>query len=198
LINESYSYEYAFRDYSKDIQFLKEQFSYDMHLLDSLKDLSFLIVIPKYESNNFYFDILIGFKNNFNLEILKSLNFKCVTLKQINQLYDFSGYFSDHEPRLYLEKNIFINIFDFRFNIFNNVSYQDGLSMLTQLNERNDLDFKNNSYNRNYYSYHYKKEIFKLICMHFNIYNNNTDAMICFFLDTINNHFVHINLNSLY
>jgi len=197
IINESYSYNHAFSDYPENIRLLKQYFCYDMHLIDSLKNLSFFIIIPKYEKDKFYYDILIGFKNEFNLEILKSLNFKCIYVKKINQMYDFAGYLSEHEPKINLSENVFKDIFDFRFNIFNNISFEDELSTLTQLNKQNDINFKSES-NYSYYLHHYKKEMFRLICMHFNIYNNSTDAMICFFLDTINNHLIHINLNSLF
>ena len=168
-----------------------------MHLFDSLKDLSFLIMIPKYKENMFYYDILIGFKTESNLKLLESLNFKFLNIKQINQLYDFAGYLSEHEPKIHLNEQVISNIFDFKYNIFNNTLSNDGLNTLSQLNGHSDVNF-DTKINQFYYLYHYKKEVFKLICVHFNIYNNSTNTMINFFLDTINNHFIYINLNILY
>lgn len=62
------------------INFLKDELSKDLFKLDSLQGLSFLILLPNKKNNMFYYDLILGFNDTYNIKDIWNLKLNIVNI----------------------------------------------------------------------------------------------------------------------
>lgn len=147
--------------FSENIKIIKCFQRFDLFFLTELKDIDFLILIPKLDENNkYYFNLVVGVNNNFDINFFYNLILKSVSIKNINEL-----------TYLNLNEDYLNQIFDLLNNKFRNNSIHPKESLFYGKHftkSSANIDSKLNKTGRIIF----KKISFKQICFHFYWFNN--------------------------
>lgn len=89
FFKRTYNFNVSLNEIFPDhIKFIKEGLLEDLFKLDSLKNLAFLILLPKEKENVFYYDLILGFDNNYDIKEVVNLE---LNLVDANGFYEWSG-----------------------------------------------------------------------------------------------------------
>jgi hypothetical protein len=134
--------------FPKNINFLKSELFKDLFILDSLKGLAFLILLPKEKNNIYYYDLILGFDNNYNINEVVNLK---LNLVNINGFCEWS--------KIDVDEIKLRQIFD-----FGKIKFYDW--RITSI-EADTYHIDMRRFNRE----QYKKITFRKLCNHFYSYN---------------------------
>lgn len=77
--------------FSKNIEIIKKLQKSDLFLLTNLKNCEFVYLLPRLDNQNkFYFDLILGVKSNFDLNLFYNLTLQSINIKNIFEINNFS------------------------------------------------------------------------------------------------------------